>query len=100
MGDTGSMALGITIGVISMLTNTVLLLPFFVFIFVLESLSVIIQVTSKKIRGKKFFLSSPIHHHFEALGWHETTVTMRFWIIAVIFNAFGLILFFLSRIVL
>src|SRR3989339_261897 len=100
MGDTGSMALGITIGVISMLTNTVLLLPFFVFIFVLESLSVIIQVTGKKIRGKKFFLSSPIHHHFEALGWHETTVTMRFWIIAVIFNAFGLILFFLSRIVL
>ena len=101
MGDTGSMALGITIGVIAMLTNTVLILPFFAFIFVMESLSVIIQITSKALRGgKKVFLSAPIHHHFEALGWHETTVTMRFWIITVILNALGLILFFLSRVIL
>lgn len=97
MGDTGSMSLGITMGVIAMLTNTPLLLPFFAPILVLESLSVIIQVVSKKFRGKKVFLSAPIHHHFEALGWHETKVTMRFWIISVVFSALGLAIFFLSR---
>lgn len=98
MGDTGSMALGITIGVIAMLTNTALLLPFFAFIFVVESLSVIIQMTSKKIFKKKIFHSTPIHHHFEAKGWHETTVTMRFWIVAALFNIIGIAIFFLSRI--
>ncbi|MDP1719266.1 MAG: phospho-N-acetylmuramoyl-pentapeptide-transferase [bacterium] len=98
MGDTGSMSLGITMGVIAMLTNTTLLLPFFAFILVLESVSVIIQVISKKLRnGKKVFLSAPIHHHFEALGWPETQVTMRFWIISAVFSAIGLVLFFLER---
>ncbi len=97
MGDTGSMALGMTLGVIAMLTNTTLLLPFFAFIFVLESASVIIQVTSKKLRGKKIFLSAPIHHHFEALGWGETKVTMRFWIISAMASTIGLIIFFLNR---
>lgn len=98
MGDTGSMALGITMGVIAMLTNTTLLLPFFAFILVIESLSVIIQVISKKLRkGKKVFLSTPIHHHFEAIGWPETKVTMRFWIISAIFSVLGLVIFFLNR---
>jgi phospho-N-acetylmuramoyl-pentapeptide-transferase len=97
MGDTGSMSLGITLGVIAMLTNTALFLPFFAFILVLESLSVIIQVLSKKLRGKKVFLSAPIHHHFEALGWPESQVTMRFWIISAIMSTFGLVLFFLAR---
>lgn len=97
MGDTGSMSLGITMGVIAMLTNTALLLPLFAPILVLESGSVILQLLSKKIRGKKIFLSTPIHHHFEAIGWHETRVTMRFWIISVVFMAFGLIIFFLNR---
>ncbi|MBI2024556.1 MAG: phospho-N-acetylmuramoyl-pentapeptide-transferase [Candidatus Harrisonbacteria bacterium] len=97
MGDTGSMSLGVTMGVIAMLTNTTLLLPFFASILVIESLSVIIQVVSKKLRGKKVFLSAPIHHHFEALGWPETKVTMRFWIVSVIFTALGLIIFFLNR---
>ena len=97
MGDTGSMSLGITMGVIAMLTNTTLLLPFFAFILVLESLSVIIQVASKKFRGKKVFLSAPIHHHYEALGWPETKVTMRFWIISAISTTLGLVIFFLSR---
>jgi len=97
MGDTGSMALGITLGVMTMLTNTTLLLPFFGSILVLESLSVIIQLTSKKFFKKKVFLSTPIHHHFEALGWPESQVTMRFWIISVMFVALGLILFFVSR---
>ncbi len=98
MGDTGSMSLGITIGVISMLTNTALLLPFFAIILVIESLSVIIQMASKKLRGKKVFLSTPIHHHFEALGWPESQVTMRFWIISAVFCALGLVIFFLSKV--
>ena len=97
MGDTGSMALGVTIAVIAMLTNTALLLPLFGFILVLESLSVIIQVISKKMRGKKVFRSAPIHHHFEAIGWPESQVTMRFWIISALTSAMGLIIFFLSR---
>lgn len=99
MGDTGSMALGITMGVIAMLTNTVLFLPFFAPILVLESLSVIIQLISKKVFGKKIFISTPIHHHFEAIGWPETRVTMRFWIITAVSNGLGLVLFFLSRVV-
>src|SRR5581483_7095302 len=97
MGDTGSMSLGITIGIIAMLTNTTLLLPFFGIILVMESLSVIIQLLSKKFRHKKIFRSSPIHHHFEALGWPESQVTMRFWIVSAIFCALGLVIFFLSR---
>ncbi len=98
MGDTGSMSLGITMGVISMLTNTTLLLPFFAPILVIESLSVIVQLGSKKFRGgKKIFISTPIHHHFEALGWPESKVTMRFWIISVISVALGLALFALTQ---
>jgi phospho-N-acetylmuramoyl-pentapeptide-transferase len=97
MGDTGSMSLGITIGVIAMLTNTALILPFFTAILVIESLSVIAQLLSKKFRGKKLFRSTPIHHHFEALGWPESQVTMRFWIISAVFSALGLAIFFLSR---
>src|SRR3989344_8785523 len=97
MGDTGSMSLGITMGVIAMLTNTTLLLPVIGLLFVIESLSVLIQTLSKKIRGKKIFLSTPIHHHFEAIGWPETKVTMRFWIISAMSATLGLILFFLNR---
>jgi phospho-N-acetylmuramoyl-pentapeptide-transferase len=100
MGDTGSMALGITMGVIALLTNTIIFLPLFAPILVIESLSVIIQMISKKLFKKKIFLSTPIHHHFEALGWHESKVTMRFWIITAVSNGLGLVLFFLSRIVL
>jgi phospho-N-acetylmuramoyl-pentapeptide-transferase len=98
MGDTGSMSLGVTIGVIAMLTNTTLILPFFTIILVFESLSVIIQIGSKKLRhGKKIFRSAPIHHHFEALGWPESQITMRFWIVSAIFCAMGIMVFFLSR---
>ena len=98
MGDTGSMSLGITMGVIAMLTDTALFLPFFAPILVIESLSVIIQLASKKFRGgKKIFRSTPIHHHFEALGWPESKVKMRFWIISAVSTAFGLALFFLNR---
>ena len=98
IGDTGSMALGITLGIMAMLTNTVFLLPFFGIILVIETLSVIAQLTSKKLFKKKIFLSTPIHHHFEAIGWPESQVTMRFWIVSVVFAGFGLALFFLDRI--
>jgi len=97
MGDTGSMALGITLGVTALLTNTALLLPLFGFILVIESLSVLIQVTSKKLFKKKIFLSTPIHHHFEAIGWHESQITMRFWIVSAIMSGLGLVIFFLAR---
>lgn len=96
MGDTGSMSLGITLGAIAMLTNSLFFLPFIAFILVIESLSTLIQVISKKIRGKKIFRSAPIHHHFEAIGWPETKVTMRFWIIAGVIAVIGLIIYFVD----
>ncbi|NTU98803.1 phospho-N-acetylmuramoyl-pentapeptide-transferase, partial [Candidatus Falkowbacteria bacterium] len=98
MGDTGAMSLGVTLGVIAMLTNSALILPIIGFVFVVESLSVIIQLTSKKLRnGKKVFISSPIHHHFEAKGWSEPKIVMRFWVIAQISAALGLVIFLLDK---
>jgi phospho-N-acetylmuramoyl-pentapeptide-transferase len=97
MGDTGAMALGITMGVITMLTNTLFLLPLFAVIPLIESASVLLQLASKKIRKQKIFLSTPIHHHFEALGWPESQITMRFWIISVIGVGLGLTIFFLDK---
>jgi len=97
MGDTGSMSLGVTLGIVAMLTGGELLLPIIGLVFVLESGSVIIQVLSKKLRKKKVFLSAPIHHHFEAKGWSEPTVVMRFWVIAAVSGVFGLILAILDK---
>lgn len=97
MGDTGSMSLGVTLGIIAMLTNNVFILPFIGLIFAFESLSVIIQLLSKKFRGKKVFLSSPIHHHFQALGWSEAKIVMRFWLVAGVSTAIGLAIFILDR---
>lgn len=97
MGDTGSMSLGITLGVIALMTDTSLFLPFFAFILLIESGSVIIQVASKKLRKKKVFLSTPIHHHFQGLGWPESQITMRFWIVSAMATAFGLVIFFLAH---
>lgn len=97
MGDTGAMSLGVTLGIVAMLTNSVLLLPIIGFVFVLESLSVIVQVLSKKIRKKKVFLSAPIHHHLEARGWSEPAIVMRFWVIAAVSGVLGLIMFLLDR---
>ena len=93
MGDTGVMSLGFIVGVVALLTNTALLLPIIAFIPLIESVSVIVQTISKKLRGKKIFLSTPIHHHFEALGWPETQVTMRFWMISAVGAIIGLIIF-------
>ncbi len=92
MGDTGSLALGATLGVIAMLTGQTLTLPIIGFIFVIETLSVIIQLTSKKLFKRKVFKIAPIHHHFEQIGWKESTVVMRFWIIGGIMGVFGTIL--------
>lgn len=98
MGDTGAMSLGITLGIIAMLTNQFLLLPLIGFILVAESSSVLIQIASKKLRGgKKVFISAPLHHHLEAIGWPESQITMRFWIVSFIAAAIGLIIVFLDR---
>lgn len=97
MGDTGAMSLGVTLGVMAMLTDTVFFLPFFGFILMVESLSVIVQTASKKIRGKKIFQSTPIHHHFEAIGWPEAKITMRFWIISGVFALIGIAFFMLEN---
>ncbi len=92
MGDTGALALGATLGVIAMMTDSAVALVMIGAIFVIETLSVIIQLTSKKLFGRKVFLIAPIHHHFEKLGWSEATVVMRFWIVGGMFAAIGLIL--------
>lgn len=98
MGDTGAMSLGVTLGIIAMLTNYFFLLPIVGLLFVVESLSVIIQLISKKIWHKKVFLSTPIHHHFQAIGWPEPKVVMRFWLISGIMAIISLIIFFTERI--
>lgn len=92
MGDTGIMPLGMTLGVIAFLTNSVFVLPIIGIILMIEGLSTVIQIGSKKIRKKKVFLSAPIHHHFEALGWPETKVTQRFWIISAVCSVLGLVI--------
>lgn len=97
MGDTGAMGLGVTLGVIAMLTNSALLLLVIGLLFVIEAGSVIIQVLSKAIRGKKVFLSAPIHHHLEAKGWSEPKIVMRFWIIGGLTAVVGLTLFLVDR---
>ena len=98
MGDVGAFALGTALGIIAMQTDTIYVLPIIGFVYVMETGSVIINRTSKKLRhGKKVFLSSPIHHHFEAIGWPETKVTMRFWILGQIAAVIGLAVFLVGR---
>lgn len=92
MGDTGALSLGATLGVIAMLTNQVAVLPIIGFIFVIETLSIIIQLLSKKFLKRKVFHIAPIHHHYEHLGWPESQVTMRFWIIGGMAAMIGLVL--------
>jgi len=91
MGDVGSLALGGAIGTVAIAIRQELLLPFIGGIFVLETLSVILQVGSYKLRnGKRIFKMAPLHHHFEQLGWHESKVIARFWIAALVFALFAL----------
>ncbi len=91
MGDTGAISLGTTLGVVAMLTNSVLPLFIIVFIYILESGSAAIQILSKKYRGKKVFLAAPLHHHFEAKGWPEPKIVMRAWIVTAITSLIGAI---------
>jgi len=90
MGDVGSLALGGAIGTVAVLIKQELLLPFIGGIFVIEALSVILQVGSYKLRGKRIFKMAPLHHHFEHLGWSESKVITRFWIIAGVCALFAL----------
>jgi phospho-N-acetylmuramoyl-pentapeptide-transferase len=101
MGDVGSMALGAGLGVVAMMTNSFFLLPVIGFLFVVEAGSSLLQIISKKVPflrkfwkkvvgREKPFISAPIHHHLEALGWEETKVTMRFWVIAGVFAIVGI----------
>jgi len=90
MGDVGSLALGGGLGVVAVLIKQELLLPFIGGVYVLETLSVIIQVVSFKSRGKRVFLMTPIHHHFEKLGWTESKIIIRFWIAGLVLALFAL----------
>ncbi len=92
MGDTGAVALGTTLGVVAMLTNSALVLFVIVFIYVLESGSVAVQLFSKRFLGRKVFLAAPLHHHFEAKGWPEPKVVMRAWIFTAITALVGVII--------
>jgi phospho-N-acetylmuramoyl-pentapeptide-transferase len=100
MGDTGSLGIGAAIAVLALLENVDLLLPIVGGLFVLETLSVILQVASFRLTRRRIFRMAPIHHHFELLGWPETTVIIRFWILGGLFTALALGAFyadFLSR---
>ncbi len=97
MGDTGSMSLGVTLAIIAMLTNYVLLLPIIGFLFVLEAFSFFGQVFFKKVFKKKLFKSAPIHHHFQAIGWSEPKIVMRFWVISGVSAVIGLAIFLLDK---
>jgi phospho-N-acetylmuramoyl-pentapeptide-transferase len=98
MSETGSMALTITLAIVAFMTDYklgggygILVLPIVAFPLVITAASVILQLLSKKIRGKKLFRVAPLHHHFEALGWSQPKVTMRYWVIGVVFAIIGMI---------
>lgn len=99
MGDTGAMSLGVTLGIVAMLTNSALFLPIIGFIFVLESLSVIVQIVSRKVFKKRLFKSSPVHHHLEAIGWPEPQIVMRAWVVSMIAAAIGVSLVLLDALI-
>jgi phospho-N-acetylmuramoyl-pentapeptide-transferase len=90
MGDVGSLALGGAIGTVAVMIKQELLLPFIGGIFVIEALSVILQVASYKLRKKRIFKMAPLHHHFELLGWSESKIIVRFWIASLVFALFAL----------
>ncbi len=90
MGDTGSLALGGLLGAIAVAIKHEIVLAIIGGLFVMEALSVVVQVTSFKLTGKRVFRMAPIHHHFEQLGWSEPQIVMRFWIIAFVLAMVGL----------
>jgi phospho-N-acetylmuramoyl-pentapeptide-transferase len=99
MGDTGSLALGGALAGLAITSRTELLLLVVGGLFVLITLSVIIQVGSFKLTGRRVFRMAPLQHHFELLGWHEVTIVIRFWIIAGLFVALGLGIFYAEWVV-
>lgn len=94
MGDTGSLAVGTALAALALSSSTALLLPILAAVFVLETLSVIIQVAAFRTTGRRVFKMAPIHHHFELMGWPETTVIIRLWMITGACTAFGIALFY------
>ena len=93
MGDTGSLSAGAAIGAISVITKNELILLVAGGLFVLEAISVIVQVASFKLTGKRVFRMAPLHHHFEQKGWSESTIVIRFWIISILLAMISLITF-------
>jgi phospho-N-acetylmuramoyl-pentapeptide-transferase len=97
MGDSGSLALGATLGVTALITGQIFVLPLIGLIFVVETGSVIIQIAYYRVTGgRRIFLMSPLHHHFELLGWDEEKITLRFWIVAILAGLLGVTLFLSS----
>lgn len=92
MGDVGSFAFGTSLAVVAIMLNAVLLIPIIGALFMIEVASAAVQLLSKKFLKRKLFLAAPIHHHFEALGWPETKVTMRFWILGQVCGVLGLLI--------
>jgi phospho-N-acetylmuramoyl-pentapeptide-transferase len=90
MGDTGSLAMGGALGGIAVVTKHELVLAIIGGLFVLETVSVIVQVASFKMTGRRVFKMAPLHHHFEQKGWAEPTIVIRFWIIAIVLALLGL----------
>ncbi len=99
MGDTGAMSLGVTLGIVAMLTNTAFVLPLIGLVFVLESISVITQLSWRRIFHKKLFRSAPFHHHLEAIGWPEPQIVMRLWVVSMISAAIGVAVVLLDAII-
>ncbi len=97
MSETGMLGLTVTLAVIAFLTDSILFLPLIALPLLATSLSVVIQLASKKIRGRKVFLVAPLHHHFEAIGWPAYKVVMRYWIIGIVCSIIGMILVLLAR---
>ena len=96
-GNTGSFSVGISIVLMAFFTQSSFLLPLLAPVFVFEALSVILQIFSKKIFKRKIFLSTPLHHHLRAIGWHEANITFRFWIINLLGCLFGVIFYFFLK---
>ena len=99
MGDTGSLALGMALAALAVLTKTEFVVIIIGGLFVAEALSVIIQVAYYKRTKKRIFLMAPLHHHFEKKGWSETKVVVRFWIVSGVLAASGFLLYFIETIV-
>jgi phospho-N-acetylmuramoyl-pentapeptide-transferase len=95
MGDTGSLALGATLATVALLLNQLLILPVIGFVYVIVTVSVMLQVTYFKLTdGRRLLRMAPLHHHLELIGWHENQITQRFWIVSMMAGVAGVVLAF------